>query len=267
MQTLILCGGKGTRAYPQSLEMPKPLMTVGDSPILLHLMGIFAAQGFTDFTLAAGYRAEMLETFAETLRKPWTVEVIDTGEETGTAGRIVGCAKALGARGLGETFFVTYGDGLGSIDLKALLGFHRSHLGSVTVTSVPLPSPYGTIESDSAGRVTRFVEKPRLSDHWINAGFFVIDTRALDTFGGDDLERDVLPALADAGELYVHRHVGFWRSMDTYKDALELSALCSKGDGPWTTFQASESSSQEPQGSSDPISAGASQILGRKSMR
>src|ERR1700684_3529912 len=102
MKTLILCGGKGTRAYPQSLEMPKPLMTVGDSPNLLHLMGIFAAQGFTDFTLAGGYRAEMLETFAETLRKPWNVEVIDTGEETGTAGRIVGCAKALGATGLGE---------------------------------------------------------------------------------------------------------------------------------------------------------------------
>jgi glucose-1-phosphate cytidylyltransferase len=267
MQTLILCGGKGTRAYPQSLEMPKPLMTVGDSPILLHLMGIFARQGFTDFVLAAGYRAEMLETFADTLPAAWTVEVIDTGEDTGTAGRIVKCATALGPGGLGKTFFVTYGDGLGSIDLNALLGFHRSHAGSVTVTSVPLPSPYGTIESDTTGRVTRFIEKPRLSDHWINAGFFVLDERALGTFEADDLERDVLPALADDGELYVHRHVGFWRSMDTYKDALELSALCREGDGPWTTFQASEYLSQEPQGSSDPISAGASQTVGQKSMR
>lgn len=266
MQTLILCGGKGTRAYPQSLEMPKPLMTVGDSPILAHLMGIFARQGFTDFVLAGGYRAEMLQSFKETLSEGWTVEVIDTGEDTGTAGRIVGCQKALGGDGLGETFFVTYGDGLGSIDLAALLEFHRSHRGAVTVTSVPLPSPYGTIVSDESGRVTHFVEKPRIADHWINAGFFVMDERALDCFDGDDLERDVLPALARSGELYVHRHVGFWRSMDTYKDALELSALCREGDGPWTTFQASESLSQEPQGSSDPISAGVSQPAGRKSM-
>jgi glucose-1-phosphate cytidylyltransferase len=266
MKTLILCGGKGTRAYPQSLEMPKPLMTVGDSPILLHLMGIFARQGFTDFVLAAGYRAEMLESFADTLPAAWNVDVIDTGEETGTAGRIVRCAKALGAD-LGGTFFVTYGDGLGSIDLEALVEFHRSHRGAVSVTAVPLPSPYGTIESDEAGRVTRFVEKPRLSDHWINAGFFVMDERSSGSWEGDDLERDVLPALSDAGELYVYKHVGFWRSMDTYKDALELSALCLKGDGPWTTFQASESSSQEPQGSSDRISAGASQMPGRRSMR
>ena len=103
MKTLILCGGKGTRAYPQSLEMPKPLMTVGDSPILLHLMGIFARQGFTDFVLAAGYRADLLESFTETLPADWSVEVIDTGEETGTAGRIVRCATALGPASAGPS--------------------------------------------------------------------------------------------------------------------------------------------------------------------
>jgi glucose-1-phosphate cytidylyltransferase len=242
-------------------------MTVGDSPVLLHLMGIFARQGFTEFILAGGYRAEMLKSFSTTLPPSWTVEVIDTGEDTGTAGRIVRCAAALGPGGLGETFFATYGDGLGSIDLKALLEFHRSHRGAVSVTAVPLPSPYGTLEWDESGRVTRFVEKPRLPDHWINAGFFVMDERALESWDGDDLERDVLPALADAGELYVHQHAGFWRSMDTYKDALELSALCREGEGPWTTLPASESSSQEPPGSSDPISAGASSTVERKSMR
>ena len=266
MQTLILCGGRGTRAYPQSLEMPKPLMAVGDSPILLHLMGIFARQGFTDFVLAGGYRADLLETFIQTLPSDWNARVIDTGADTGTAGRIVRSAAALGQDGLGGTFFATYGDGLGSIDLKALLDFHHSHPGAVSVTAVPLPSPYGTLEWDQSGRVTRFAEKPRLSDHWINAGFFVMDGRVLESWAGDDLERDVLPALADAGELYVHQHVGFWRSMDTYKDALELSALCREGEGPWTTLPASESSSQEPPGSSDPISAGASSTVGRKSM-
>jgi glucose-1-phosphate cytidylyltransferase len=266
MQTLILCGGKGTRAYPQSLEMPKPLMAVGGSPILVHLMQIFARQGFSDFVLAGGYRADLLESFAETLPEEWNSQVIDTGLDTGTAGRIVRCAASLGPDGLGGTFFATYGDGLGSVDLHQLLQFHRSHPGAVTVTAVPLPSPYGTLEWDPTGRVTRFVEKPRLSDHWINAGFFVMDERAIEAFGGDDLEREVLPALADLGELYVHKHDGFWRSMDTYKDALELSALCREGDGPWTTLPASESSSQAPPGSSDPISAGASSTAARKSM-
>jgi glucose-1-phosphate cytidylyltransferase len=253
MQTLILCGGKGTRAYPQSLEMPKPLMAVGDAPILLHIMEIYARQGFTDFVLAGGYRIDLLKAFADDLDRPWSVEVIDTGEDTGTGGRIIGCADALG-----PSFLATYGDGLGSVDLSALLEFHRSHGGAVTVTAVPLPSPYGTIEWDASGRVERFVEKPRLSDHWINAGFFVIDRRAFDHWDGDDLERQVLPALAAAGELYVYPHSGFWRSMDTYKDALELTALCAEGDGPWTTLPGPESSSRAQLASSDRISAGGS---------
>jgi glucose-1-phosphate cytidylyltransferase len=228
MRTLILCGGTGTRAYPHTLEVPKPLMQVGDRPILLHLMEIYAQQGFDDFILSAGYRADLVVEFASALDASWRVEVIDTGLGTGTAGRILGCASALG-----PTTMVTYGDGLGDVNLRQLLAFHASHAGAVTVTAVPLPSPYGTIEWDEEGRVQRFLEKPRLSDHWINAGFFVMDKRALHYWNGDDLERDVLPALAAAGELFVYTHHGFWKSMDTYKDALELSALCLKGDGPW----------------------------------
>src|ERR1700722_11194195 len=224
MKTLILCGGKRARAYPQIPGMPKPLMAGGGSPILLHLMQIFARQGFSDFVLAGGYRADLLETFAETLPEDWNTQVFDTGLDTGTAGRIARCAALLGPEGLGETFFATYGDGLGSVDLHQLVEFHHSHRGAVTVTAVPLPSPYGTLEWDEKGRVTRFVEKPRLTDHWINAGFFVMDERVIGGFGGDDLERDVLPALAEIGELYVHKHVGFWRSMDTYKDALDPRA-------------------------------------------
>jgi glucose-1-phosphate cytidylyltransferase len=237
MQTVILCGGTGTRAYPHTLELPKPLMQVGDRPILLHLMQIYARQGFDRFVLSAGYRADLVANFAAELEAGWQVEVIDTGEHTGTAGRIIGCAPVLG-----HTFLATYGDGLGSINVKALLEFHSSHPGAMTVTAVPLPSPYGTLEWDEAGRVRRFIEKPRLSDHWIS----------------DDLEREVLPALAAAEELFVYRHHGFWRSMDTYKDALELSALCLKGDGPWTNLWEPGSSSQEPPGSSDRISPGAS---------
>ncbi|MGH9299098.1 MAG: sugar phosphate nucleotidyltransferase [Acidimicrobiales bacterium] len=237
MRTLILCGGKGTRAYPHTLELPKPLMEVGAAPVLWHVMSIYAQQGFDDFVLAAGYRAELIADFADGLTEPWRVEVVDTGEDTGTGGRVARCADSLG-----EVFFVTYGDGLGAVDIRVLLNFHNSNPGAVTVTAVPLPSPYGTLEWDEAGRVQRFIEKPRLADHWINAGFFVIERRALAHWSGDDLEREILPRLAAAHELFAYRHHGFWRSMDTYKDAVELSALCMEGEGPWMALPASESS-------------------------
>lgn len=247
MQTLILCGGRGTRARPHTLEVPKPLIAVGDSPILRHVMDIYARQGVSDFILAAGYRAELISAFAETLPPSWRVEVVDSGEDAGTARRIASCSALLG-----ESFFVTYGDGLGDVDLSALSGFHASHEGVATVTTVPLPSPYGTVESADSGRVARFIEKPQLDDHWINAGFFVFDRAALAAFDSDDLEREVLPRLAQAGQLYAYRHRGFWRSMDTYKDAVELTAMCRKGVGPWTAFPARECSSPGQRGSSAP---------------
>ncbi len=257
MQTLILCGGKGTRAYPHTAEVPKPLMELAGSPILLHIMEIYARQGFDRFVLSAGYRADLIADFAAALSPGWDVRVEDTGEGTGTAGRVIGCASVLD-----PTFMATYGDGLAPLDLRALLEFHRGHPGAMTVTAVPLPSPYGTLEWDERGRVRQFLEKPRLPDHWINAGFFVIEQRAFDLWEGDDLEREVLPALAAAGELYVYRHSGFWRSMDTYKDALELTELCQEGDGPWTILPAPGSSSPEPLVSSDHISPAASSRAG-----
>ncbi|MDZ7734103.1 MAG: sugar phosphate nucleotidyltransferase [Acidimicrobiia bacterium] len=135
------------------------------------------------------------------------------------------------ARLLGDEFFLTYADGLGNVDLVALREFHRGHGGSATLTTVPLPSQYGTLDLDEDGRVCRFREKPRLPDHVINAGFFVLDQRALDHWPdpGEDLEREVLPALGAGEELYAFRHLGFWKSMDTYKDAVELGELCGGG--------------------------------------
>lgn len=245
MQTLILCGGKGTRAYPHTLEVPKPLLEVGSVPILRHVMEIYADQGFDEFVLAAGYRADLIEEFVRQLDLPWRVQVMDTGVETGTGARIQRCRSVLG-----ERFLATYADGVGSIDVAALLAFHDAHGGAVTVTAVPLPSPYGTLEWGAGGQVQRFVEKPRLTDHWINAGFFVVDQRAFSHWVGHDLEREVLPALAGAGELYAYQHTGFWRSMDTYKDALELSALGREGRYPWTISPGPECWSPEPPGSS-----------------
>lgn len=228
MKTLILCGGKGTRAYPHTLEVPKPLLEVAEVPVLHHVMAVYARQGFRDFVLAAGYRADLIEEFAAHLDPSWSVEVVDTGVDTNTGGRVRACIDRLG-----DTAFVTYADGLGDIDLQALLAFHEAHDGAATLTTVPLRSQYGTVGTDGEHRVRGFHEKPELPDHRINAGFFVFDGRVAEAWAGDDLERDVLPDLAERGELFAYPHGGFWRSLDTYKDALELTALCKAGSAPW----------------------------------
>lgn len=227
MRTLILCGGKGTRAYPQTVEVPKPLLEVAGRPILGHVMDIYAQQGFCDFVLAAGFKAELIERFAATSPSSWQVEVVDTGDDANTADRVRACAPRMG-----ERYFLTYADGLGNVDLSALARFHDEHPAAATMTSVPLPSQYGTVQF-VGDQVASFTEKPRLPDHWINAGFFVLDRRAEKWMTGSDFEREVLPALAEAGELFAFRHAGFWRSMDTYKDALELSGLCTEHPAPW----------------------------------
>jgi glucose-1-phosphate cytidylyltransferase len=191
-------------------------------------MEIYADQGFRSFVLSAGFKAELIRDFAAAMPAEWDIEVVDTGDDTNTGARVIGVRDKVG-----ETFFVTYSDGLGDVDLAALLSFHSAHSGAATLTTVPLPSQYGTIEQAADRRVERFREKPVLADHWINGGFFVFDQRAFDLWQGEDLEREVLPSLASAGELYAYRHSGFWKSMDTYKDALDLSALAKNGRGPW----------------------------------
>ena len=228
MRTVILCGGKGTRAYPYTQEVPKPLLHVDGRPILEHVLGIYAAQGFTDFVLAVGHLGDKVAEFAATLPDSWQVDVVDTGDDTNTGGRVHGCRHLLD-----EPFMVTYADGVGDVDLHALVDFHHGHDGAATLTTVPLPSQYGTLDIDESGAVRRFLEKPRLPDHRINAGFFCFDPRVFDRWEGEDLEREVLPALVAAGELRAFPHDGFWMSMDTYKDGLELTALCETGKPPW----------------------------------
>jgi len=223
VQVVVLCGGRGTRAYPFTSELPKPLLQVGGQPILRHILELYAANGWTDFVLAAGYRADVIEGFARGLPSEWSVDVVDTGLETGTGGRIVGCLDRVD-----ETFFATYGDGLGDIDLGALLAFHRSHGGGATVTAVPLPSQYGTLALEG-DLVVGFTEKPQLQDHWINAGFFVFDREKIRAHAHDDLERGILAGLATNRELHMYRHGGFWKSLDTYKDQQDLDRIWSEG--------------------------------------
>jgi glucose-1-phosphate cytidylyltransferase len=181
-----------------------------------------------DFIISVGYRKEVIIDYFATPRADWRVNVVDTGAETDTGDRIKRCAHLLK-----NTFLATYSDGLCDVDLTKLLGFHGSHPGLATVTSVPLVSQYGTIESDPDGRVTGFFEKPTLNQYWINAGFFVMDPACFDHWKGKSLEREVLPALQQEGLLYTYHHNGFFRSMDTHKDQQEIERLFDEGAVPW----------------------------------
>jgi glucose-1-phosphate cytidylyltransferase len=229
MQVVILCGGKGTRSYPFTAYFPKPMMPIAGKPMLIHIMRLYAQQGFTDFVLAAGHRQEILHDYFDGRFSEWNIRIVDTGQESDTGERIRRCAPYVEDR-----FFATYGDGLGDIRLNDLLTFHKAAGGCATVTSVPLRSQYGTVLFDERGRVSRFQEKPVIEQHWINAGFFVFDRRVFDSWEGQNLERDVLPRLAVLGELYSYQHRGFWKSMDTAKDQEELESMYARGEARWT---------------------------------
>ena len=231
MEVVILCGGKGTRSYPFTEYFPKVMMPVGGTPVLVHLMRIYAEQGFTEFILAAGHRKEILTDYFEGRFHDWSVRIVDTGDEADTGDRLLRCKPWLSDR-----FFATYGDGLGNVQLSELLDMHDSRGGLATVTSVPLRSQYGTLEFDADNRVERFQEKPTIQNCWINAGYFVFEKRAFDLWRGHNLETDVLPHLAQKGVLYTYTHDGFWKSMDTSKDQQELDRLRSEGTPPWMAF-------------------------------
>ena len=228
MQVVILCGGKGTRSYPFTELLPKVMMPIRGRPIIVHLMEIYAAQGHTDFILAAGHRREILVDYFSGRFQDWNVQIVDTGEDSDTGERVLRCRSYLDDR-----FFATYGDGLGDIDLTALTEFHKSRGGLATLTSVPLRSQYGTVVTDVAGRVKDFREKPVIQDYWINAGFFIFERAVFDHWAGGNLECDVFPALARRSLVYSYRHEGFWKSMDTSKDQQELERICDTAGTVW----------------------------------
>jgi glucose-1-phosphate cytidylyltransferase len=220
VKVLILCGGQGTRAYPYTRRVPKALMPVAGHPVLEHVMRIYAAHGLHEFVLALGHMKEDIVRYAKSRRDTFSIECIDTGLTTDTGGRVRGCLDSLG-----ERFHCTYVDGLGDVDVSALASSHAAGGSMATITATPLRSQYGIVRYDDQDRITEFVEKPVLSEYWINAGFFIFEREAIASTQGENLERDVLPTLAKRGVLKVHRHSGFWRSMDTYKDQQELDSL------------------------------------------
>ncbi|HXR29562.1 MAG TPA: sugar phosphate nucleotidyltransferase [Solirubrobacterales bacterium] len=233
----ILCGGRGTRLRERTESVPKALVEIGGRPILWHVIGIYAAQGFERFLLATGYLGEMVEEFVTEEDWPGGIEVecFDTGPETPTGGRIA----RLGERLEAETFCATYADGVADVDLDALLESHRAREVLATVTVVQPHLQWGVAELGADDRVEGFVEKPR-SEHWINGGFFCFEPGALRYLEETSvLEREPLQRLAADGELNAHRHEGFWDCMDTYKDAVELNDLWSSGNAPWPIWIAS----------------------------
>ena len=250
MQVVILCGGKGTRSYPFTDYFPKALMPIGGSPIVVHLMQIFANHGVTDFVLAAGHRQEMLEDYFAGKYDEWNVQVVDTGENSDTGDRILRCAPYLG-----PTFMATYGDGLGNINVDRLLAFHKERGGLATVTSVPLRSQYGTVSFADSQKVQLFREKPIIADHWINAGFFVFEKEAFQFWEGSTLERETLPALAARGLLYAYRHEGFWKSMDTSKDQDQMQEIYGSGNPPWFREDLTRQAPLAPQDATRTMSA------------
>jgi glucose-1-phosphate cytidylyltransferase len=222
--------------------VPKALVEIGGRPILWHVIGIYAAQGFDRFLLATGYLGEAVEEFvnAEAWPDGVSVECVDTGIDTPTGGRIA----RLGERLAGERFCATYADGVADIDLPRLLDFHSGHGALATMTVVRPHLQWGVADLGEEGRVSGFVEKPR-SEHWINGGFFCFEPGALEFLDETSvLENEPLAQLAADDQLRAHRHEGFWDCMDTYKDAVILNDLWAAGDPPWTVWAAAGTAAQ-----------------------
>ncbi|MDH3388973.1 MAG: sugar phosphate nucleotidyltransferase [Gammaproteobacteria bacterium] len=224
IKVVILAGGRGTRAYPHTDYLPKPMLPVNGKPIIMHVMQIFAARGYRKFVLSVGYRSEVIKDYFANKSLDWEVEIEHTGDETDTGGRIANCKHLLGS-----TFMATYSDGLAKVPFDDLIAFHHQHAGLATVTSVPLTSQYGTIDSTESGRILSFNEKPTLREHWINCGFMVFNRDVFDHWEGENLEREVLPRLSEKGLAYTYHSDAFFKSMDTYKDQQDIEELCRSG--------------------------------------
>lgn len=252
MKVVILAGGLGTRIAEETVTRPKPMVEIGGRPILWHIMSIYAAQGFNEFVVACGYRGTLIKEYFASFflhhsdftinlkdgtrdvlsagAPDWRVSVVDTGLDTMTGGRLRRLKPLLD----GGTFMVTYGDGLGAVDLKALLAFHRSHGKLATVTAVRPPARFGGLSLEG-GMVTEFSEKPQSGEGWINGGFFVFEPGVFDLLEDDAtvLEREPLERLARRGELAGFRHEGFWQPMDTVRERQLLESLWQSGGAPW----------------------------------
>ena len=262
MKAVILAGGLGTRFSEETDLRPKPMIEIGGKPMLWHIMKIYSAQGVNDFIICAGYKGYVIKEYIanyalhhsdvtfdfrgpngptmevhERRSEPWRVTIVDTGEKTQTGGRLKRIQPYVGR----ETFCATYGDGLGDVDINALLTCHRSHGRLATLTAVQPMGRYGALDIGDADVVRQFHEKPVGDGGWINGGFFVLEPEALDYIRlGDDTqwERQPMERLTEDGQLVAYKHYGFWRPMDTLRDKRDLEALWGEGRAPWNVWSA-----------------------------
>ena len=232
MKVLILAGGFGTRLSEETDLIPKPLVKIGEKPILWHIMKHYSAFGYNEFVILLGYKGHMIkEYFANNNENNWDITFLDTGQKTDTGGRIKRAAQHID----NQTFMLTYGDGLADINLIQLFSFHQKHGGLATMTSVQLASRFGILEIGNEERVTQFKEKPKDNEAWINGGFFICEPSILNYIKSDEtiFEKNPLATLANDGELFTYRHRGFWKCMDTLRDKRELDELAKSDSPPW----------------------------------
>jgi glucose-1-phosphate cytidylyltransferase len=230
MKTIILAGGLGTRISEETDNKPKPMVLLDENPIIWHLMNVYAKHGFTDFVIAAGYKSEVIFDWVENLKTEWNIQVIDTGLETQTGGRIKKCMEKIGP----QRIMVTYGDGLGNVNISKLVEFHKGHEKRATVTAVRPPARFGQLTLDG-DKVTEFGEKQHADGGWINGGFFVIEPSVVELIrtDSDPFETSALPALAKQDQLRAFHHEGFWQPMDTLREKNELTEYAKSGLVPW----------------------------------
>jgi len=258
LKTTILCGGKGTQIRDVSHDVPKPMVSIGNRPILWHIMKSYAAEGFDDFILCLGYKGHVIKEFflnyeaftndfsltlgadkqidyhGNSDETGWRATLADTGLETMTGARVRKVRRYVGDT---EHFMLTYGDGVSDVDLGKLVDFHLSHGKIMTVTGVRPPGRFGEIESDTDGLVTEFNEKPQATGGRISGGFFVCRRDLFDYLDDNDdlvLEQEPMRKLARDGEMALYKHDGFWQCMDTYRDYKLLNDLWHGGAAPWS---------------------------------
>lgn len=258
MKVVILAGGLGTRISEESHLKPKPMIEVGDAPILWHIMKYYSSYGFNEFIVCCGYKGYVIkEYFADyylhrsditfdfsnsnkmivhnNVAEPWKVTVIDTGLNTMTGGRLKRIQKYVG----NETCMMTYGDGVSDVDLDALLKFHREHGKAATLTAIQPGGRFGVLDIDDSQTVRQFSEKAKEDGGWINAGFMVLEPESFSYIEGDQtyFEKEPLENMAKDGNLAAYRHEGFWKCMDTLRDKEMLDQMWNSGDAPWKRWE------------------------------
>jgi glucose-1-phosphate cytidylyltransferase len=258
MKVVILAGGMGTRISEESDLKPKPMIEIGGKPIIWHIMKIYESHGYNDFVVCCGYKGHIIKEYflnyflynsdisieVENNKlevhysnsESFKVTLVDTGLNTNTAGRIKKIEKYV----KGETFMLTYGDGVSNVDINKLVAFHKSHGKLATLTSIQEPGRFGSIHSDSNGNVTTFLEKPVGDDLWINGGFFVLEPGVFKYLEGDmdNIQWEKLPLveIANDGHLITFKHSGFWKCMDAMRDKIELNDLWNNDNAKWKTW-------------------------------